>query len=103
MSITLTTPVSRQSATTVRLVGILVDINNRQAQLVFDIGYMQDEEFVKIDTQRFIFDEDETGEKSEAAFAKFSALLSNVPEMANLKDALEAAAVQFSIFDGTTV
>ena len=101
MSITLTDPVSREPVTTIKLVNIAVDINSKQAQLMFDIGYMANGAFIVTDTRKVVFQQEETGEKSPGADFTFDQLVNNVPEVKDLRAALEAAAVQFSIFDGT--
>lgn len=102
MTITLTDPVARESETVVRLMSFTSNVETRYAESLFRIGFMDGAVFVPTSDRKLIFQDNEAGDgKSGIADFSFQQLIDNVPEVRDLKLAMENAVVEFGVFDGT--
>jgi len=105
MSITLTTPETRPSVTTVNLVSRNINDALEYAELRFEKGFLDNSEFVKTDERTLRFQNGDGGVgKSNIADFSWNQLVNFTINAAKFKDiapVLEQAAIDLGVFDGT--
>ena len=101
MTITLTTPRQRQAETAARLTSFTINSVTRYAEAGFDIGRVDAGEFAETSKRKLIFQDNPNGPgKSDIADFSFKQLIDNIPEVRDLRQAIEEAVIAFNVFDG---
>jgi len=95
LSITFTNPEPVPSSTTARLLSFKANVDNREAAVVFEVGYIANNTFRVTRRISLLF-----SDINESANFTFTQLLQTVPEVRDLAGAMEQVALNAGIFNG---
>ena len=96
MAITLTNPETRLEATTVKLLAFTANVETRYAEVHYIVGYAAEGNFNVTRTVKLTFSDN----PDAGADYTFKQLINNVPEVRDLRQALETQALALNVFDG---